>query len=144
MFLSIDGTLIVQIINFVVFYAILSVVFLKPVGAAIAKRRAYLDSIAKDLEGAQGDAAAIRAQAAQKRAQARRESDETIVKARSEAQTEAAKIQTVYGERASTLVATAHKTVESELATANASVDALAKQLADTMLERTLPREAAR
>ena len=144
MFLSIDGTLIVQIIDFIVFYAILSVVFLKPVGAAIAKRRAYLDSIAKDLEGAQGDAAAIRAQAAQKRAQARREADETIVKARSEAQTEAAKIQTVYGERASTLVATAHKTVESELATANASVDALAKQLAETMLERTLPREAAR
>ncbi len=144
MFLSIDGTLIVQIINFIVFFAILSVVFLKPVGAAIAKRRAYIDSIAKDLEGAQGDAAAIRAQAAQKRAQARREADQSIVKARGEAQTEAAKIQAEYGERASALVATAHKTVESELATANANVDALAKQLADTMLERTLPREAAR
>jgi F-type H+-transporting ATPase subunit b len=144
MFLSIDGTLIVQIINFVVFYAILQMVFVKPVGIAIAKRRAYLDSIAQDLEGAQGDAAAIRTQAALKRAQARREADESIVKARSEAQAEAARIQADFGARASTLVEAAHKTVESEVATANARVDALAKQLAETMLERTLPREAAR
>lgn len=144
MFLSIDGTLIVQIINFVVFYAILQVVFVKPVGAAIEKRRAYLDSIARDLEGAQHDAAAIRTQAAQKRAQARREADEAIVKSRGEAQAEAAKIQAEYAVRATALMEAAHKTVESELATANASVDALAKQLADTMLERTLLREAAR
>lgn len=144
MFLSIDGTLIVQIINFVVFYAILQMVFVKPVGAAIAKRRAYLESIAKDFEGAQTDAAAIRAQAAQKRALARRDADETIVKARSQAQAEAAAIQADYGARATTLIETAHKTVESELVTANAQVDKLAKQLADTMLERTLPREAAR
>ena len=32
MFLSLDGTLVVQLINFAIFFALLSVVFLRPVG----------------------------------------------------------------------------------------------------------------
>jgi len=38
-FLSVDGTLVVQLINFAIFFAVLNVVFLKPVAAAIRKRR---------------------------------------------------------------------------------------------------------
>jgi F0F1-type ATP synthase membrane subunit b/b' len=40
MFLSLDGTFWFQLVNFAIFFAILNVVFLRPVGEAIKKRRA--------------------------------------------------------------------------------------------------------
>ena len=45
MFLRIDGTFFVQLVNFAIFFAVLNVVFLKPVGAAIRKRREYIESV---------------------------------------------------------------------------------------------------
>ena len=45
--LNLNATLIVQLVNFIVFLAILNVIFFRPVGAAIAKRRAYLDGLAQ-------------------------------------------------------------------------------------------------
>jgi len=35
--LSLDGTLLVQLVNFIVVLAIINVIFFKPVGAAIAR-----------------------------------------------------------------------------------------------------------
>ncbi len=50
MFLSLDGTLFVQLVNFAIFFALLNVVFLRPVGRAIAKRREYINSLVSDYE----------------------------------------------------------------------------------------------
>ena len=64
MFLSLDGTLIVQLVNFAIFFALLNLVFLRPVGRAIAKRRAYINSLASDYERYQEEARSLRAEAA--------------------------------------------------------------------------------
>jgi len=49
MLLALDGTLVVQLINFLVFLVVLNAIFLKPVGAAIARRRAYIDGVSHDI-----------------------------------------------------------------------------------------------
>ena len=49
MFLSLDGTFWIQLINFAIFFAILNVVFMRPVGEAIKKRRAYIDSVIRAI-----------------------------------------------------------------------------------------------
>src|SRR3982074_2517143 len=80
--LSLDGTLIVQLINFIVFLAILNAIFFKPVGAAIARRRAFIDGLRHDIEQLHGEGKTLRGKAEEHRAAARREADELIARAR--------------------------------------------------------------
>ncbi|MEA2719800.1 MAG: synthase, partial [Candidatus Eremiobacteraeota bacterium] len=83
--LSLDGTLIVQLVNFIVFLAILNAIFFKPVGAAIARRRAFIDGLRHDIEQLHGEAKTLRGRAEERRAAARREADELIARARVDA-----------------------------------------------------------
>src|SRR5580704_11718982 len=92
MFLTLDGTSIIQLINFAIFFAILNVVFLRPVGAAIRKRREYIDSVKSDYDRYAHQIAALRAAAEQGRLAARREAEEIVSRERSDAEREAAQI----------------------------------------------------
>ncbi|MFN2459134.1 MAG: ATP synthase F0 subunit B [Candidatus Velthaea sp.] len=143
MFLRIDGTLLVQIVNFIIFLAVLNVVFMRPVGAAIAKRRAYINGLAADIEQAETDVKSLRGQADAKRAAARREAEELIAKARAEAQNEAAASAGASMERAAEIVSAAHKAVQAELAAARANEDAIVRDLAQTLVSRALGPGAA-
>ena len=50
-FFSIDGrTLVVQLVNFAIFFVVLNFVFLRPVSAAIRKRREYINSLVTDYD----------------------------------------------------------------------------------------------
>jgi F-type H+-transporting ATPase subunit b len=138
MFLAIDGTFIAQIVDFIVFLLIMNAVFFKPVRAALAKRRAYVNSVTADYDTAVTDARELRGQADAKRAQARREADEVAGHERSTAATEAAAIAGNYSASAESIVDSAHAQVAAELADAHAKEDELVRQLADMMLERTL------
>jgi F0F1-type ATP synthase membrane subunit b/b' len=137
-FLIPDGTLFVQLINFAIFFAILNAVFLRPVGAAIRKRRAYIDGVKNDTERFVNEARALREEAERKRAAARREADESHVKARSEADAQAAQIGATFGDRANAIANKARATVEAELQTARKREDELAGALAKTLLERAV------
>ena len=92
MFLSLDGTLVIQLINFGIFFLILNVVFLRPVGEAIRKRREYILGVQADLERYSHEVQTLRGEADQKRAAARREAEEQVARMRAAAETEAAKI----------------------------------------------------
>lgn len=138
MFLQIDGTLVVQVVNLIVFLIVLDAVFFKPVGAAIAERRAYINGLAADIEGAEADVRAMRGQADAKRAAARREADEMMARARAAAQTEAVEIVAAYAQRAQDLVDAAQKTVAGEVATARAKESDVVASLAQTLLERAV------
>ena len=138
MFLKIDGTLIVQVVNFVLFIVLLNIVFLKPVGAVIAKRRAYIDGLARDIEAASMEVKTARGTAEERRAAARREAETAIAKARAEAQNEAAAVVTDYQARASTIVAKAHEEAGAEIAAARAQEPQIVESLARTMLERAI------
>ncbi len=143
MLLSLDGTLVVQLINFLVFLVVLNAIFLKPVGAAIAKRRAYIDGVARDIEQFESDIKTLRAQADERRAAARREADAAIAQARSQGQIEAASISGEFAARAARLVEEAHATVARELEAARTNEARIVENLADTLLTRAIGPGAA-
>lgn len=138
MLLSLDSTLLVQLINFLVFLLVLNAIFLKPVGAAIAKRRAYIDSVARDIEQFEADVKALHVQAEERRAAARREADSVIAQARAEGQTQAAAIGADYSARAAQLISEAQAVVASEVRAARANADQIVAELADDLLARAI------
>jgi F-type H+-transporting ATPase subunit b len=136
MFLQPDGTFFFQLINFAIFFAILNVVFLRPVGEAIKKRRAYIEGVENDYKTYASQIHSSRTEADQKRSIARREADDVIAKARAAGENEAA---TIVGDRTSEAQAIAdlaRATVESEVQAARAREGELAQALAKTLLER--------
>ncbi len=138
MFLQPDGTFWVQLINFAIFFAILSAVFLRPVSRAIRERRAYINSVHTDYEKYQTEGSKLRAEAEGVRAVARREAEATIAKARADASNKAADIAANYASQAQSTVESAQKTVTGELSAARADEENLVRQLADLMVERTV------
>jgi F-type H+-transporting ATPase subunit b len=142
-FLQIDGTLIVQVVNFVLFIVLLDIVFLKPVGAAIAKRRAYIDGLKRDVEAAETEIKTAHGTAEGLRAAARREAEAEIAKARAAAQTEALDLLAGYQSRATEIVAKAHEDVGREIATVRASEAQVVESIAQSMLDRAIGPGAA-
>jgi F-type H+-transporting ATPase subunit b len=136
--LSLDGTLIVQLVNFIVFLAILNAIFFKPVGAAIARRREYVDGLRHDIEQLQAEAKALRGQADERRAAARREADEEFARARVEAGKETDAIVGSAQARAGDIVAEAHAEVAREVQTVRAEEPRIVDSLANDMLGRAL------
>jgi F-type H+-transporting ATPase subunit b len=136
--LDINGTLVVQLVNFIVFLAILNVIFFKPVGAAIAKRRAYVDGLKHDIEQLQLDAKALRGQAEDRRIAARRAADEAMARARVDAGAQADTILSVAQTRAVELVAEAQAEVVREVESARREEPRIVNALAGEMLGRAL------
>jgi F0F1-type ATP synthase membrane subunit b/b' len=142
MFLSFDGTFWVQLINFAIFFAILNVVFIRPVQRAITMRREYIEGLTRDYDHAQAQASELRARAEQIRQEARREAEHVLSRERNEAGNEAARIAAEYGARASEVVEQAHETVAKEVEAVLPREDALASELATNVLARVLPESA--
>ncbi len=142
MFLSLDGTFFVQLINFAIFFAILNVVFLRPVGAAIAKRRAYINSLTQDYETYNAEINGLKAAAEAKRAAARRDADAVLAKVRAEISNETAQLSGTYAQQVTAKVEEAHKVVASEVEAARANESKLVRDLADMMLDRAVYSEA--
>ena len=142
MLLSLDGTLFVQAVNFIIFLVILNAIFLKPVGSAIAARRAYIDKVGADIAQFEYDLKSLRHQADEKRAAARRKADATVAAARAQAQSEAAIIIADHQEQAGAVIAEAQATANLELAQARTGGAAVVEALAREMLERAVGPEA--
>jgi len=141
--LELNGTLLVQIVNFVVFLAILNAVFARPVGAAIAKRRAYIESLSGDFESLQADVKALRGQADERRIAARRKAGEVLTAARASASNEAGAIVGEATQKAQGLIDGAHQQVRSELEAARAQEPVLVAALANELVARAFGTEAA-
>jgi F-type H+-transporting ATPase subunit b len=141
-FLSVDGTVFVQLLNFVIFFAILNVVFMRPVARAIAKRREYINSVTADYDRYQSEGKALRTQAEAIRAAARREAEQLSAQARSDASNETARLASDYAERASEEIQQAQRTVDSEMEAARASDSKTVNELADEIFSRAVPELA--
>jgi F-type H+-transporting ATPase subunit b len=142
-FLCINGTLIVQLVNFAIFFAVLNVVFLKPVAAAIAKRRAYINSLVSDYDHYQTEAHRLRAEAEAIRVAARRDAEHAVAAARAQGSNEAAEMSSRYAGQAQQIVEQAQETAREELETARRGEDETVRGLAQLMLERVVPEAAA-
>src|ERR1700736_4918786 len=134
--LPLDGTLFVQLINFIVFLVILNEIFMKPVGAAIARRRGYIDGLMHDMEQLQRDAKELLGQADARRLAARREADEAIARARVAAAQEADALIAAAQTRAGEINAQAHAEVAKEIAAVRRDEDRVVDALAAEMANR--------
>jgi F0F1-type ATP synthase membrane subunit b/b' len=143
MFLKVDGTFVVQLINFAIFFALLNVVFIRPVSKALVKRREYINSVTSDYDRYQAEAASLRTQAESIRAAARREAEAYMAKARAEASNEAAQISAECGQRSASIVEEAQRTVAAELQNARASQPQIVSDLANLMVERSITERAS-
>lgn len=137
-FLSLDGTFWVQLINFAIFFAVLSAVFLKPVGEGVRKRREYLDRLTSERDELQAEAKTLRESAEAERQAARRDAQATLLKRRGETSNETAEIAADYGRRSAERVAQAQAAAQAELDAAGASARERANELAGLVLEKTL------
>jgi F-type H+-transporting ATPase subunit b len=138
MLLSLDGTVVVQIVNVLVFLAIMNVIFFKPVGAAIARRRAYIDGLKHDIESLDQDTKSLRGQAEARRAAARREADEAIAQARVAFGKETDAIVSEAQGQAMEIVRRARTQVETEVQSARAQEPRIVDALAGEMVARAL------
>ncbi|HEV3152478.1 MAG TPA: ATP synthase F0 subunit B [Candidatus Baltobacteraceae bacterium] len=138
MFLKLDGTFVVQLINFAIFFALLNVVFIRPVSRAIMKRREYINSVTNDYDRYQAEAASCRSEAEAIRAAARREAEQTLAKVRAQASDESANLSAQFNQEAAQLVDRAHQTVNAEMQAARANEPQIVSDLADLMVSRTL------
>ena len=138
-FLSVNGTLVIQLINFAIFFAVLNVVFLRPVARAIQKRREYIKSLVSDYARYQAEAQNLRAEAEAIRSAARREAEQRLSAERARASNEVAEISTRYGQQAQQIVEEAHRAVQTELDAARAGEDETVRRIAGLMLDRVIP-----
>src|SRR5579872_4965546 len=122
MFLQFNGgTFLVQLINFVIFFAILNVVFIRPVSKAIVKRREYINSVTNDYDRYQAEAHELRTQAESIRASARREAELLLAQERAQASNEAGGIAAQTSAKVTEIIASAERTVAGELQAARAN-----------------------
>lgn len=132
------GTILVQFINFVIFFAILNVVFIRPVSKAIVKRRDYINGVTNDYDRYQAEARELRTQAESIRAAARREAEQLLAQERAKASNEAGSIAAESNAKAAEIIAKADKTVTAELQAARANQPQTVRELADLMVQRAL------
>lgn len=136
------GTILVQFINFVIFFAILNVVFIRPVSKAIVKRREYINSVTSDYDRYQAEARELRTQAESIRATARREAEQLLAQERAKASNEAGAISAQANAKAAEIMAQAERTVAAELQAARANEPQTVRDLANLMVERALAEGA--
>ncbi len=135
--------MVLQLINFTIFLAILNVIFLRPVSAAIRRRRQYINSLVSDYDEYQAEAASLRAQAEEIRAAARREAEHRVATERARASNEAAELSAGYSQRAQRIVEEAQRKAQHEFEEARGGESAAVRGLADFMLERVIPEASA-
>jgi F-type H+-transporting ATPase subunit b len=141
MLLSFDGTLLVQILNFVVFWVLLNYLFIGPTRRAIEARQRFIAE-----QYAQADALAAQARRAQAQAdgildEARRTVDEAMRAAATQASDQVHAIERKASEDATSTVARAHATVADERSQAIAKQGPFVDELARTMAQRALSTE---
>lgn len=141
-FLCVNGTLVVQLINFAIFFAVLNVVFLRPVASAIAKRREYINGLVSDYDRYQAAAGRLRAEAESIRLAARREAEHRVAAARAQASNEAAEMSSRYAQQAQSMVEAAQRTAQAEFEAARAGESDAVRGIARLMLERVIPEAA--
>lgn len=138
MFLSLDGTFWIQIVNFFIFYAILNVVYIKPAGEALSRRRAYIDSVRDQFDAARHMQSELMAQAEEKRAAGRREGDHHAAALRAEAMRQAEEIVGKAQAEAMAISQDAITKVERELNEARANRHRLVLELSEDMYARAV------
>jgi F-type H+-transporting ATPase subunit b len=132
MLLTIDGTFLVQILNFVVFWVLLNYVFIAPTRRAIEERLRLIAATQRESRELRERAAALQAEA-----------NALIDAARRRAAAESHDMERKASDEAAASVALAHAAVASERAHATEKQGSLVQELARAMVNRAVEMEGA-
>lgn len=144
MLLSLDGTFLIQILNFIVFWVLLNFVFIAPTRRAIEERQRRIAATYREAEEYAARARTIEAQAEEMLDQARRAVDEAMREGAARASDEAHAIEREASEEAAAIIALAQATVASERAQSAEKQALFVEELARSMAHRAISPEAAR
>lgn len=136
MLLSIDGTFLVQILNFILFWVLLNYLVIAPIRRAIDQRSKYVTNLYREGDELEAQASGLRAQAEAIVSGARRKTDEAMRAAAAQAADTTHAIERKAAEEAAATVQMAHATVASERAIAVEKQHDFVEELAQTMVER--------
>ena len=138
MLLSIDGTFLIQILNFAAFWILLNFLFIAPTRRAIEGRQRFLATQHREGEELRAQGAVLLAQAAGLLDEARRRTDEVMREAAARASADTSAIEKHAANEAAEAVARAHAIVASERAQASAKQAGFVTELARSMSQRAL------
>jgi F-type H+-transporting ATPase subunit b len=142
MLLSIDGTFLVQILNFIVFWTLLNYVFIRPTRRAIEARQQAIDEANRAAEEMRKRAEELNAQSASLLEKARRRADELLRAGAAKAADEADAIGRRAAADAAASVQLAHATVAAERADAIEKQGPLVAELARAMVAKATDLES--
>jgi F-type H+-transporting ATPase subunit b len=143
MLLSLDGTFLVQILNFVVFWMLLNVLFIAPTRRAIETRQRFIETQYREADEFSARARALQAQAEAIIDEARRKTEEAMRAAAAEGAEESRAIERKALEEVAATIALAHATVANERAEAVAKQGPFVEELAQSMVDQALRVEPA-
>jgi F-type H+-transporting ATPase subunit b len=143
MLLTIDGTFLVQILNFIVFWVLLNIVFIAPTRRAIEERLRLIAATQRAAQKLRERAAALQAEADALFDAARRRTEEIMREAATRAAAESHDIERKASDEAAASVALAHVSVASERAHATEKQVPLVQELARAMVDRAVEMEGA-
>jgi F-type H+-transporting ATPase subunit b len=138
MLLTIDGTFLVQMLNFIVFGILLNVVFIAPTRRAIEARMRIIAEQQREARAFRDQADALKAEADAVIDAARRHTDEVMRDAAARAAAEVHEIERKSSEEAAAHIALAHASVASERLRATEKQGPLVEDLARAMVTRAV------
>jgi F-type H+-transporting ATPase subunit b len=143
MLLTIDGTFLVQMLNFIVFGVLLNIVFIAPTRRAIEERMRIIAEQQREARAYREQAGTLKAEADAVIDAARRRTDEIMREAAARAAAEAHEIERKASDEAAAHVALAHASVASERARATEKQGPLVEDLARAMVSRAVGPDGA-
>ena len=136
MLLTLDGTFLAQILNFIVFWVLLNYLFIAPTRRVIERRQRYVAQLFREGDELGARAKTSRAKADAILAEARRRTDEAMRAAAGRASDESHLIERKAADEAAAIVQLAHATVASEHKAALDKQQSFVDELARSMVAR--------
>lgn len=142
MLLSLDGTFLLQMVNFAIFWVLLNWLFIAPTRRAIEARQRFVAKLHADADAARAQAKALEAEAAGVLDDARRRTDEIMREGAAKASATSREIERLASEEAAATVALAQAKVATERADAAEKQGVFVNELARSMAQRALGAES--
>lgn len=138
MLLQLDGTFLVQILNFIAFWVLLNYFFIAPTQRAIEARLRHIAEQHREGDELAARAKQLRGQTEEILGEARRKTEEIMRAAAMQAADETKAIENKALEEANAIVQLAHATAATERAQAVATQGPFVNELARSMVDKAL------
>ena len=138
--ISINETLIFQVISFLIFLFIINRILFRPLRRTMAEREAYIENIQKDIIDAQNQFEDLTDQIKEQEKAIRNEAFEQQVKLEESANRQAAEILASVREEINVSKEQARKNIDAQISTTRKDIQKEAENLATSIIETVLHR----